>query len=118
MKQWIMMIGLALMTLASAAMASADENCKMDDACRNAIRAQPLHPATVGEEIDAGHAVDVACAAYRACLAVQAAAEAAKPAIERQEWLRNCKASREAWNAKNPSHPVSTDCTDLDRFRP
>jgi hypothetical protein len=49
------------------------------DACAYAMRAMPLHPDTVGEELDAQRAVDVACRDFRACVKRdEAAAEAAQ----------------------------------------
>jgi hypothetical protein len=48
--------------------------CKMDAACIYAVRSLPLHPATVGEAVDAQRAVEEACRDYHACLKRQEAA--------------------------------------------
>ena len=66
----------------------------------------PLHPATLGEAVDAQHAIDVACESYQACL------KSAEVADE-QQFLENCKEQREAWNRKHPDRPVSTDCSNM-----
>jgi hypothetical protein len=42
--------------------------CQVDAACIYAVRSVPLHPATLGEAIDARSAVDQACRDYQECL--------------------------------------------------
>jgi hypothetical protein len=43
-------------------------DCKLDSACVYAVRSTPLHPATLGEALDARRAVDIACRDYHACI--------------------------------------------------
>jgi hypothetical protein len=46
--------------------------CKVDYACSYAVRSTPLHPATLGEAMDAQRATDEACRDYRACVKEEA----------------------------------------------
>jgi hypothetical protein len=53
--------------------------CEIDADCIYAVRAIPLHPATVGEALDARRAVDVACRNYHACIKREADAASGIP---------------------------------------
>jgi hypothetical protein len=55
-------------------------DCHLDAACAYAVRSLPLHPATVGEALDARRAVDEACSDYRACIKREADASDAPAA--------------------------------------
>lgn len=68
---------IALPTLLAIAALSGQichAECKVDDACDYAARSVPLHPATLGEAMDAQRAVDVACRNFRACIKRETAA--------------------------------------------
>jgi hypothetical protein len=101
-----------LLALASSRYGAAN-GCEVDYACREAVRALPLHPATLGEAVDARHAIDVACESYHACLKSAEADEAQQSQEKEQQFLENCKEQREAWNRKHPDRPVSTDCSNM-----
>ena len=101
-----------LLALVSSRYGAAN-GCEVDDACREAARAMPLHPATLGEALDAQHAIDVACKSYQACLKSAEAAEAQQSQEKEQQFQEDCKEQREAWNRKHPDRRLSTDCSNV-----
>jgi hypothetical protein len=100
----VALTGAVLLLALASSRYSAANGCEVDDACRDAVRAMPLHPATLGEAVDAQHAIDVACKSYRACLK-------SEDADKEQEFQKDCKEQREKWNRQHPDRPVSTDCS-------
>jgi hypothetical protein len=80
--------------------------CKIDDACVHAIRSQPLHPATLGEALDAQRAVDVACRAQWACFKREADGSSGTPGSSLNQDLN--PTVREFWKKqaeKEAQHP-------------
>ena len=74
----VLALALSVVENHSASLPQTNDACH-EDVCAYAVRSMPLHPATIGEQLDAQRAVDYACRDYRACTKRQdAAADAAE----------------------------------------